>query len=384
MPKNFGKKIEAFAHNPGRTIKNEANRWAADVSNNQRLEEVKKLADKYKVYINNHEFDIKIPNPSDPLNINNAEKIKLSWATRDASANDKAKFDQLEYALKCVDGVKTANLNNGQNAELPSFIRQLDPIGVIIADRICKDLYNRDNGEYSNLLGFRGCYDYACNGVDVRYPTKIEYPINWYGVSTTAMFEKFETNTGLLQNSIIEHVSSPKTLENQPIASKIEQSTDLSDELNKLSIDKPKKVEEIVVAKPVVVKPFEDSSSISQKTSEDSGKVTSSLLAEKVKLNNGAEFEVKDILKCLSDKSFINMILKGVNPEVHGLLEQEIVLKLVYDVNQGRINKINAGNIISSFDNLNLSNSWLEYNDFTTEEITAEEAQLTGGVSYLE
>ncbi len=37
-------------------------------------------------------------------------------------------------------------------------------------------------------------------------------------------------------------------------------------------------------------------------------------LENKVKLNNGTEIEVKAILKDLSDKEFVNMALKRVEP----------------------------------------------------------------------
>lgn len=123
----------------------------------------------------------------------------------------------------------------------------------------------------------------------------------------------------------------------------------------------------------------------SDEDSDDDIEVISQLLESKVTLNNGTTIEVKAILKDLSDKEFVNMVLKRVNPDIAELVEKEIVLKLVYDVQKGLITKRDAGKIIYSFnDDFDLSDGWLANNNLSIDEIKAKEVEITGGASYLE
>lgn len=109
-------------------------------------------------------------------------------------------------------------------------------------------------------------------------------------------------------------------------------------------------------------------------------------LGEKVTLNNGAEFGVKSILKCLSDKSFMDMILKEVPYNTREPLEKEIALQLVYNnIQEGRVDKSSTVNVINSLGNASTLLGWfVKYSDLTIEEIKVKEVELTGGASYLD
>ncbi|KJV81002.1 hypothetical protein RHORCCE3_0181 [Rickettsia hoogstraalii str. RCCE3] len=124
----------------------------------------------------------------------------------------------------------------------------------------------------------------------------------------------------------------------------------------------------------------------SDEDSDDDIEVISQLLESKVTLHNGAEFGVKSILKCLSDKGFMDMILKEVPYNTREPLEKEIALQLVYNnIQEGRVDKSSTVNVINSFGNASTLLGWfVEYSDLTIEEIKVKEVELTGGASYLE
>ncbi|CAK6515620.1 hypothetical protein [Rickettsia helvetica] len=109
-------------------------------------------------------------------------------------------------------------------------------------------------------------------------------------------------------------------------------------------------------------------------------------LGDKVTLTNGAKFEVKSILKCLSDKGFMDMILKEVPYNTREPLEKEIALQFVYNnIQEGRIDKSSTVNMINSFGNASTLLSWfVEYSDLNIDEIKAKEVEITGGDSYLD
>ena len=110
------------------------------------------------------------------------------------------------------------------------------------------------------------------------------------------------------------------------------------------------------------------------------------IVGEKVRLNNGTEIEVKVILKDLSDKEFVNVTLKKVEPNTSELLQKEIALQFVYNnIQEGCVDKSSTVNVINSFSNApNLLSWFVEYSDLNIEEIKAREVALTGGASYLE
>ncbi|MCC8462387.1 MAG: hypothetical protein LN546_04365 [Rickettsia endosymbiont of Ecitomorpha arachnoides] len=245
---------------------------------------------------------------------------------------------QAELVEKALAEAERSTKANNVTAEFKDHFSKLDPDGVLAFMQCTK----------GTTINVDGCVGTALQDVvDI-------YPATWNGVST----KKFFVENGITNPYV-------------SFDSKIEPST--QSEVQEEAYNS------------ATASTADQGASFEEEDSDDDIEVISQLLESKVMLNNGTTIEVKAILKDLSDKEFINMVLKRVNPDIAELVEKEIVLKLVYDVQKGLITKRDAGKIIYSFnDDFDLSDGWLANNNLSIDEIKAKEVEITGGASYLE